>query len=300
MKPVPLARRREDGPPVYAFMAEPGLFPLGTRRFDRDIPAHGPTGAHAHDFLVLAFFERGAGMLRIADREWRVGAGDLYLVAPGEVVGSGLEEAEGWAVFFPPEVLGAHAPGSFLAWHAHPLLVPFVRGTASGVQRLRVPPADQADWSARILALDRELAQRREGYREAALAHLTLLLVGVARLAADVVGDLRLNDEPLLAAVFGHIEQHYREPISLRDMARAVHLSPGHLTTVIRRKTGRTVLEWIAARRMTEARRLLVETGLTVEEVGRRAGYGEAGYFVRSFRAAHGTTPLGWRRANRP
>jgi AraC family transcriptional activator of pobA len=46
-----------------------------------------------------------------------------------------------------------------------------------------------------------------------------------------------------------------------------------------------------------EARRLLVETNLSVEEIGRRVGYGDAGYFVRSFWRADGATPLGWRRA---
>jgi AraC-like DNA-binding protein len=132
------------------------------------------------------------------------------------------------------------------------------------------------------------------------MAHLTLLLVDVARLASDVVGDLRFNDEPLLAEVFGFIEERYCEPISLRDVARAVSLTPGHLTTVVRRKTGRTVQEWIAERRMAEARRLLVETGLTVEEVGQQAGYSDPGYFARLFRRAHGVTPVGWRRAGRP
>ncbi|MBD0358710.1 MAG: helix-turn-helix transcriptional regulator, partial [Rubrobacter sp.] len=77
-------------------------------------------------------------------------------------------------------------------------------------------------------------------------------------------------------------------------------LSPGHLTTVVRRKTGRTVQEWISERRMVEARRLLIETDLAVEEVGRRVGYGDAGNLVRSFRRAHGATPLSWRRAGRP
>jgi AraC family transcriptional regulator, transcriptional activator of pobA len=116
----------------------------------------------------------------------------------------------------------------------------------------------------------------------------------------DVVGDLRLNDEPLLAEVFGFIEERYSERVSLRDVARAVSLSRGHLTTVVRRKTGRTVQEWIAERRMAEARRLLVQTDLAVEEVGRRVGYRDAGYFVRTFRRTHGATPLGWRRAGRP
>ena len=163
-----------------------------------------------------------------------------------------------------------------------------------------MPPAERHSWSERLSALDLELSQRHDGYREAVLAHLTLLLVGVSRLAVDVVGELRLNDEPLLAEVFGFIEDRYRERISLKDVARAVSLSRGHLTTVVRRKTGRTVQEWIAERRMAEARRLLVQTDLAVEEVGRRVGYVDAGYFVRSFRHAHSMTPLGWRRASRP
>ena len=279
---------------------------MGATRLGRELSPSGlPEGhAHSHDFLALAYFERGGGSMWLGDREWQIEAGDVYLIAPGEVVGtgdaSGLEAAEGWGIFFPPEVLGPEAPGAFLSWRAHPLLFPFVRGAAGGAQRLKVPPAERSSWSERLLALERELRQRQDGYREAVLAHLTLLLVGVGRLATDVVGDLRLKDEPLLAEVFAFIEDRYHDPISLKDVARAVSLSRGHLTTVVRRKTGRTVQEWIAERRMAEARRLLVETDLTVEEVGRRVGYVDAGYFVRTFRRAHGSTPLGWRRAGRP
>jgi len=261
--------------------------------------------AHSHDYLVLAYFERGGGSARLGGREWPVQAGDAYVISPGEVVdvgeASGFERVEGWAVFFPPEVMGPHAPGAFLSWRAHPLLFPFVRGVGNpSTQRLRVPPAERASWSERFATLDAELRQRKDGHREAALSHLTILLVELSRLAVDVVGDLRLKDEPLIAGVFGFIEEHYHEPISLRDVARAVGLSPGHLTTVVGRKTGRTVLEWIAERRMAEARRLLVETDLPVEEVGRRVGYADAHYFVRVFRGGHSATPLGWRRAGRP
>ena len=83
-------------------------------------------------------------------------------------------------------------------------------------------------------------------------------------------------------------------------MARSVDLSPGHLTTVVRRETGRTVVEWTAERRVPQARRLLVGTDLSVDEVGRSVGYNDTGYFVKLFRRAHGTTPLAWRRAGRP
>ena len=298
--------RRAAGPPVYTYESLPGVLPLSIVRLDRhSLEGVEPDHAHSHDFLVLAYYERGGGWLRIGDRQWRVQAGDAYVVAPGEVIGvgedlDGLAEAEGWAVSFPPEGLGPQAPDALLAWRAHPLLFPFARGAASGAQRLTVPPTDRRAWSERLSALERELRERRDGYREAAVAQLTLLLVDVSRLAADVVVDLRLKDEPLLAEVFGFIEARYSERISLREVASAVNLSPAHLTTTVRRKTGRTVQEWIAERRMAQARRLLIDTDLTVEEIGRKVGYADPVYFVRSFRQTHGTTPLRWRRAGRP
>ena len=300
---------RGEGPPVYTYEAVPGVPPVSVLRFrgwefppGEPAPGH----AHSHEFLVLCYFGRGGGSLRLANRQWPVEAGDAYVISPGEVVGAGddahgLRGAEGWSVFFPPEVLGSQAPGAFLSWRSHPLLFSFVRGAGNpGAQRLRVPPGDRPSWSGHFSALDRELRERRDGYREAALSHLTLLLVELSRLSADVVGDLRLKDEPLLAEVFGFIEERYHEPISLKDVARAVGLSRSHLTTVVRLKTGRAVGEWISERRMAEARKLLVQTDLTVEEVGRRVGYRDPAYFVRTFRRTHGVTPLGWRRAGRP
>jgi len=298
----------EGGPPVYAYEVVPGVPPVSVSRFfGRELrQAAPPAGqAHSHEFLVLAYFEHGGGSLRLSDHDWPVEAGDAYVVAPGEVISvvddaGGFHESEGWAVFFPPEAIGSQTPGAFLSWRAHPLVFPFVRGAAGGAQRLRVPADERNAWSQRFVALDAELRMRQDGYREAALSHLTLLLVGLSRLAVDVAGDFRLKDEPLLAEVFGFNEMRYRERISLRDVARSASLTPGHLTTVVRRKTGRTVQEWITERRMAEARRMLVQTDVPVEEVGRRVGYANPGYFARHFRRAHGTSPPGWRRAGRP
>jgi AraC-like DNA-binding protein len=143
-----------------------------------------------------------------------------------------------------------------------------------------------------------ELTHRREGYREAVSAHLVLLLVGVSRLAADVVGDLRENAEPLLAEVFDVIERRYPQPLSLREVATAVRISPGHLTSTVRRRTGRTVQEWITERRMVQARRLLAATELPIGDIGRQVGFPDAGYFARTFGKLHGMSPTRWRTVN--
>ena len=294
--------RRVRGAPVYAYERLPGLPPVSVLRLSGRpaLPRH---HAHAHDFLVVVYVERGGGTMRVDDREWRLADGDVLVIAPGEVVAPGEldapEAAEAWGAYFPADVLAPRTPGTFLSWRSHPLLFPFVGRAAGGAQRLRVPPGERAAWSARFEALARELQQRRDGYNEAALAILTLLLVDISRLAADIAGDLRLANEPLLAAVFDFIEAEYARPISLADVARAVGLTAGHLTTVVGRKTGRTVQQWITERRMAEARRLLANTDLTVEAIGTAVGYRDASYFIKSFRRSHALTPLQWRHGSR-
>lgn len=304
--------RSAGGVPVYTFEQVPGVPPITVMRFPQPatgqrVHDHGPERAHAHSHavLMLSFFERGGGRVRLGRRWWPITDGDAFIVAPGDVVevrddADWMHAAVGWAVAFPADVLGADESDRFLSWRTTPLLLPFVRGGGDGgTFRVAVPPDQQAVWSRRFAALADELARREDGYREAALAHLTLLLVDLSRLAGDVVSGLRLHEEPLLAQVFAVIEQRVGEPLSLRDVADAVGLSPGHLTTVVRDKTGRTVGDWITERRLARARRLLVETDLSVEQVGRRVGYRDPAYFARVFRRANGTTPLRWRRAGR-
>lgn len=290
-----------DRPATYSMLPAPGELPVATWRLDHGWDARGAFEEHAHDFPGLAYFPTAGGLLRTGRRAWPIEAGDLFVIAPGDVMGritaTDLADADGWGVFFTADVLGPDVPGAHLAWRTHPLLFPFVHGGATGALRLRVPEAARPGWETGIESLHDELARRHDSYREAAVAHLVLLLVGVSRLAADVVGDLRENQEPLLAEVFAVIERRYPEPLSLRDVAAEVNISPGHLTSTVRRRTGRTVQEWITERRMVQARRLLATTGLPVSEVGRRVGFPDAGYFARTFGKVHGTSPTQWRRA---
>jgi AraC-like DNA-binding protein len=259
--------------------------------------------AHAHEFLVLAYFERGGGSIRLGDREYPLSTGDAFVIAPGEVVRPSEHDhsvaAKGWCVFFPPEIIASEALGGSLGWRSHPLLFPFVGRAGGGAQRLPVPLAERTAWSGHVAAIERELDQPRDGSAEAALAHLTLVLVSAARISVDIGQDLRLRSEPLLAAVFEFIEECYPEPISLATIAAAVGLTPGHLTTVVRRKTGRSVQRWITERRMAEARRLLRGTDLTVEAVAARVGYRQPSYFIKHFRRDHSITPATWRRRTR-
>ena len=239
-------------------------------------------GRHIHDFPAI-WYDRARAT--------------VYVAAAGEVVDPrqvGRSEG-GVGVIFDPAALGVDGESSWPAWRSHPLLFPFVHGKSGGLLELRLPDARRPAWDAAIGAIETELAARQDGYRQAALAHLTLLLIDLARLASDVVGDLRHSGEPVLAEVFAVIERRHAESLSLRDVAREVGMTPGHLTTIVRRRTGRTVQEWIIDRRMAESRRLLADTDLPIQEVARRVGITDPGYFSRLFRRTHGTSPRSWR-----
>jgi AraC family transcriptional activator of pobA len=262
------------------------------------LPVHGP---HAHDFLVLVLVADGHGALRVDDRDVPLTPGDAVVVAPGAVVAPSTDAlspaTDAWMVSFPVDVVDPASTGSLVSWRSHPLLAPLVGRGRAGGQRFTVPPGERGWWLEHVRALDEELRARRDGAVAAARAYLTLLLVALTRLDAAVTTELRDRDEPLLAAVFEVVEQRFREPLSLRDVAAAVGLTSGHVTTVVRRRTGRTVQQWITERRLREARRLLHDTDLTIAAVAGRVGFRDAGYFVRRFRAEHGVPPGQWRDA---
>ena len=267
------------GVPIYQYRTDPDTSPVSVHRHLGDL---GERGRHIHDFPAL----------------WYVpAAGVVYVAAPGEVLDPGqLENLDaGVAVFFDPAALGEDGRSPWPAWRGHPLLFPFLHGHSGGVLRLKVPAARQSMWDNVIGSIETELTARQEGHRQAALAHLTLLLIELARLARDVVADLRRSGEPLLADVFSVIDRRHAEALSLRDVASEVGMTPGHLTTVVRRRTGRTVQEWIIERRMADARMLLEQTDLPVAEIARRVGVFDPGYFSRLFNREHGMSPRDWR-----
>ena len=86
-------------------------------------PVH--DGAHAHDFLVLFYAHRADGTVSVDGRPWPVSDGDLFVLAPGQVVAVDGPLVDGWVMWFPADVVRS---GAYASWRSHPLLFPFARG----------------------------------------------------------------------------------------------------------------------------------------------------------------------------
>lgn len=93
-----------------------------------------------------------------------------------------------------------------------------------------------------------------------------------------------------------YIAKHYRESISLREVARHTGLSASRLAHLFKEHTGHTVVETVRQLRIRQAQHLLTHTGMTCAEIGYDVGFSDQSYFILHFRRQTGVTPLRYRR----
>jgi len=116
----------------------------------------------------------------------------------------------------------------------------------------------------------------------------------VSRILLDPLAG-ELADQPILREALDFVAARFRGSIGLSDVAKEVGYSPGYLTNLMRRKTGRTVQRWIIEFRLEEAKRLLLATEWSVNRIASIVGYSDPTHFHRQFRAVYKDSPQSWR-----
>ncbi len=93
-----------------------------------------------------------------------------------------------------------------------------------------------------------------------------------------------------------YLRGHFSENITLETLGALTGYSGLHLMRLFNRETGRSPHKWLTAIRLLEARKLLEETDLKLEEVASRCGFGSVSHFKQLFRQASGCTPGQYRK----
>lgn len=91
------------------------------------------------------------------------------------------------------------------------------------------------------------------------------------------------------------IDRHYKEPFNLEKLAADIHLSGSYLSNLFRSFTGNTITEHIMRKRLDEARNLLANTSLSIDQVGKQSGFPNPAYFSRCFKKQHKVSPQQYR-----
>ncbi|MCJ8518662.1 AraC family transcriptional activator of pobA [Pseudorhizobium tarimense] len=249
-------------------------------------------GLHKHDnFFQILYIHNGTGDALLGQSTSPLSPPCVVLMPPGISHGYRFsKDVEGFVITVVADQLRLTAellkrPD---AWLRRPHMLPL-----SGV-------SDQGYVDTTIRRLAEEIESGRSDRNDLIDSYLTTLLTLAGRLAGPqnigVSGDTSSARVSTLKAMIG---RSYRSQMPAAEYARRLNLSPTHLNRIVRQVTGMTVHDLIMSRVIDEARRALVFTPATVQQVADDLGFADAGYFSRCFRKRTGQTPGAFRRSER-
>ena len=122
------------------------------------------------------------------------------------------------------------------------------------------------------------------------------IAAGLFAKPCELVADGRGLSPWQLRRVTDFLDAHLSERIDLAELAAIVGLSQSHFSRSFKASTGMPPYRWQLESRIRRARKLLLETDATLEEVAEVTGFADAVHFGRTFRKLIGATPVAWRR----
>ena len=94
-----------------------------------------------------------------------------------------------------------------------------------------------------------------------------------------------------IQAALAFARRNLRDPLAIEDLAGAACLSPRQFTRLFRAETGTTPARALEMLRIEEAKLLLEQSRLPIEEIAREVGFGDRERMRRAFLRTHGEVP---------
>lgn len=238
---------------------------------------------HRHDRLhQLLLLRSGGGMARLDDRELALPPASLVNVPRGAV----------HAFTFEPGTDG------LVVTLADAMLDQLLASDPEVRRSLAHGWVQEADASvdAVMTRLADEYASRSPA-RALVLRGLGTTLLGLAARAA-ARGDAlpgNMAESHLLQRFEALLEAHFRSHWRVADYARALAITPTHLSRVARATAGASASTLIDARVVREARRQLAFTHLSVATIAYTLGFADPALFSRVFTRVTGLSPRAFR-----
>ena len=115
---------------------------------------------------------------------------------------------------------------------------------------------------------------------------------------AQSTADARPRNETV-EQICAYLAANYQQKLSLTEVAARFYISPYYLSRLFRRVTGQSIVDYINARRIEAAQKLLETTELSIGSVAEQTGFASAAHFRRVFRETMGVGPLQYRKSRK-
>lgn len=90
----------------------------------------------------------------------------------------------------------------------------------------------------------------------------------------------------------------YHTNISLDDLCRHFGRSRSHISHLFKKSSGKSLRDYCNNLKLSDAKKLLLETDASVTEIAFDVGFNDAAYFIHLFTKKYGITPLQYRKTS--
>ena len=91
------------------------------------------------------------------------------------------------------------------------------------------------------------------------------------------------------------IDEHYKEDISLQDVAGVLGYSDVYFCKLFKQNFGKSFIVYLNELRISKAKEFLANPAINIKDISSEAGYRDANYFTRVFKRMTGQTPSEYR-----
>lgn len=124
-------------------------------------------------------------------------------------------------------------------------------------------------------------------------------LLAVLKQEFEVKDDVIFSKEKRsIQEALQYMEAHYKEKITLQEVADHVYLSKSYLSREFPKNTGVSFADHLRILRLNEAMRLLRNSEKTINEVALESGFSNINTMITNFNEVYKCTPGSWRKQN--
>ncbi len=103
-------------------------------------------------------------------------------------------------------------------------------------------------------------------------------------------------EEPVDRVIM-YMQDHFKEYITVEDLAGLINVSQSYVARIFRKKVGTTLMEYLMLLRIEAAKKQLSTTNKTVEDIAFEVGYNCPKYFCRTFKKVTGMSPREYKKS---
>lgn len=253
---------------------------------------------HGHDFLEFSYVSQGVLEHVLDGVSSTVRAGDYFIVDYGTVHSYRRISPEPLRVvnlLFYPDFMDQILSGRRSFEDAvNSYLIRFNSRTLRSSPTGRVFHDEDGKVAQLVEEAVAEYRDRQDGY----IAYIRCLLIKLLILTMRKIGRVEEPEasDPVRRAA-EHLRQHYRDPMTVSQLAQEQGYSPAWLSRKFSAEMGMGFSEYLQRVRIGQCCRLLARTELPVPEIAALVGYEDQKYFNRLFRKLLNMSPREYRRS---